>query len=62
MYKRQQYLYLTSVFVLLGLLRYIQIAVVDKKSGDPVKVALTDRFSQLIVAAWLVTFLIMIYL
>ena len=31
------YLYLTSVFVLLGLLRYIQIAVVDQKSGDPVK-------------------------
>lgn len=59
---KSQYLYLTSVFVLLGLLRYIQIAVVDKKSGDPVKVALTDRFSQLIVAVWLVTFLIMIYL
>lgn len=59
---KSQYLYLTSVFVLLGLLRYIQIAVVDKKSGDPVKVALTDHFSQLIVAAWLVTFLIMIYL
>ena len=59
---KSQYLYLTSVFVLLGLLRYIQIAVVDKKSGDPVKVALTDRFSQLIIAAWLVTFLIMIYL
>lgn len=59
---KSQYLYLTSVFVLLGLLRYIQIAVVDKKSGDPVKVALTDRFSQLIIAAWLITFLVMIYL
>ena len=34
------YLYLTSVFVLVGLLRYIQIAVVDKKSGDPTKVIL----------------------
>lgn len=56
------YLYLTSVFVLLGLLRYIQIAVVDQKSGDPVKVALHDRFSQLIVLAWLVSYLILIYL
>ena len=28
-------LYLTSVFVLLGLLRYIQIAVVDKKKRRP---------------------------
>ena len=56
------YLYLTSVYVLLGLLRYIQVAVVDKKSGDPVKVALHDRFSQAIIVAWVATFLVMIYL
>lgn len=56
------YLYLTSLFVLLGLLRYIQIAVVDKKSGDPVKVILRDRFTQLIVAAWFIVFMVMIYL
>lgn len=35
------YLYLTSIFVLLGLLRYIQIAVVDQKSGDPTKLPST---------------------
>lgn len=55
------YLYLTFVFVLLGLLRYIQIAVVDKKSGDPTKVILRDHFSQVIVVAWVLTFLLMIY-
>lgn len=55
------YLYLTFVFVLLGLLRYIQIAVVDKKSGDPTKVILNDHFSQIIVVAWILTFLLMIY-
>ena len=55
------YLYLTFVFVLLGLLRYIQIAVVDKKSGDPTKVILKDHFSQVIVIAWILTFLLMIY-
>lgn len=54
-------LYLTTVFVLLGLLRYIQISVVDKKSGDPVKVMLHDSFSQSVVIGWLVTFLVMIY-
>lgn len=54
-------LYLTSVFVLLGLLRYIQIAVVDKKSGDPTKVILNDRFIQLIVLGFGLTFLIIIY-
>ena len=56
------HLYLTTVLVLLGLLRYIQIAVVDQKSGDPVKVALHDRFSQLIVLLWLASYLVLIYL
>lgn len=55
------YLYLTSVFVLVGLLRYIQIAVVDKKSGDPAKVILRDRFTQLIVLAFGLAFLFIIY-
>ena len=55
------YLYLTFVFVLLGLLRYTQIAVVDKKSGDPTKIILRDHFSQIIVVAWILTFLVMIY-
>ena len=56
------YLYLTSIFVLIGLLRYIQIAVVDEKSGDPTKVMLRDRFMQLIVLLWAVSFLIIIYI
>ena len=54
-------LYLTSVFVLLGLLRYMQITVVDKKSGDPTKIMLRDRFTQLVVAAWALAFLVIIY-
>ena len=56
-----EYVYLTTVFVLLGLLRYIQLAVVDKRSGDPTKVILRDRFTQLIVLAWGLSFLIIIY-
>ena len=55
-------LYLTSVFVLLGLLRYIQITVVDKRSGDPTKVIMHDRFSQFVLIAWGLAFLVMIYL
>lgn len=56
------YIYLTTIFVIIGLLRYIQIAVVDEKSGDPTKVMLHDRFTQLVVAAWILTFLFIIYL
>lgn len=54
-------LYLTSIFVLVGLLRYIQISVVDKRSGDPTKVMLHDRFMQLIVFAFGLAFLFIIY-
>jgi len=55
------YLYLTSLFVLIGLLRYIQLAVVDDKTGDPTKVILHDRFMQIDVIAWGITFLLIIY-
>ena len=54
-------LYLTSVYVLLGLLRYMQITVVDKKSGDPTKMMLHDRFTQIVVVMWALTFLVLIY-
>lgn len=59
---KTQHLYLTSVFVLVGLLRYIQIAVVDEQSGDPTKVILRDRPTQLVVLSWLLAFLVIIYL
>lgn len=55
------YLYLTTAYVLLGLLRYIQITVVDKKSGDPTKMMLQDRFTQVVVVLWALTFLLIIY-
>ena len=55
-------LYLTSVFVLLGLLRYIQLTVVDEQSGDPTKLLLRDRMMQAIVVFWLAAFIVIIYL
>lgn len=56
------YLYLTTVFVLVGLLRYIQLTVVDNRSGDPTKLILRDRFSQCVALAWGLSFLLIIYL
>ena len=55
------YLYLTSIFVLVGLLRYMQLTVVDEVSGDPTKILLRDRFTQAIVVAWIMVFLFIIY-
>ena len=57
-----KYLYLTSVFVVVGLLRYIQITFVDEKSGDPTAIALHDRFMQVVLACWCLSFFAIIYL
>lgn len=56
------YLYLTSAFVLLGLLRYLQLTVVDVKSGSPTKVLLKDRFVQMCVLLWIVAFFLILYI
>ncbi len=56
------YLYLTTVFVILGLLRYIQITVVDEKSGEPTKIMLHDRFMQTVVLLWAMSFFVIIYM
>lgn len=56
-----QYLYLTSIYVFIGLLRYLQIAMVDQDSGDPTKVIWRDRFTQITILLWGLTFLIIIY-
>lgn len=55
-------LYLTVIFVILGLMRYMQITFVEKRSGSPTEVLLQDRFIQLSIAGWLATFIFLIYL
>lgn len=56
------YVYLTTIFVLAGILRYLQITIVDVKSGSPTEVLLRDRFIQLCVIGWILSFLILIYI
>jgi decaprenyl-phosphate phosphoribosyltransferase len=56
-----KYGYLTSVLVLLGLLRYMQLTSVDQKSGDPTKLLYSDRFLQIVVLMWLLSYVLMIY-
>ncbi len=55
-------LYLTSVFVVLGILRYLQITIVEERSGSPTQVVLKDLFMQLVLLAWLASFIWIIYL
>ncbi len=60
-YYGSRQLYLTTIWVILGILRYLQVTYVRLKSGSPTKVLLQDRFMQLVVLAWLATFFLVIY-
>ncbi len=55
------YLYVTSIFVLAGIIRYLQLTIVDIKSGSPTKVLMKDRFIQLSIVCWVLAFGILIY-
>ena len=54
-------LYVTTVFVILGILRYMQITMVENRSGSPTEVLLRDGFLQLAILGWLATFAFLIY-
>lgn len=54
-------LYYTSLFVLAGLFRYLQIAYVVKDAGSPTKVLYKDRFIQLTLFLWILSFYLIIY-
>ena len=55
-------IYISALFVLLGMLRYLQITLVDGKSGSPTRVFYTDRFIQIVLVLWVVFFVFVIYL
>lgn len=50
------YLYLTSLFVIVGILRYMQITFVEENSGSPTQLLLKDRFLQLTLVGWVASF------
>ncbi len=55
------YLYLTSFFVILGVMRYLKIAFVHKNSGSPTRLVATDLFMQLVLLGWVLTFAWILY-
>lgn len=54
-------LYLTVIFVIMGVLRYLQIAMVEKNAGAPTELLLKDLFLQLVILAWLGSLYYFIY-
>lgn len=55
-------LYYTSVFVIAGLFRYLQITYISKSSESPTKTLYKDTFIQVVLVLWILSFYIIIYL
>lgn len=53
-------LYFTVFFVIIGILRYMQITFVEQKSGSPTKVLLKDLFLQLTLIGWMLCFIFLV--
>lgn len=56
------HLYLTAIFVLLGMFRYLQLTMVDARSGSPTRLLAYDHFLQLCILCWIASFVIILYL
>jgi 4-hydroxybenzoate polyprenyltransferase len=56
------YLYLTGIFVVAGLMRYLQIILVENSGGSPVNIIYTDRFIHITILLWLISFFTILYI
>ncbi|MEA2071989.1 MAG: UbiA prenyltransferase family protein [Campylobacterota bacterium] len=50
-------LFLTTFFVILAIFRYMQVTFVEENSSSPTKIVLKDRFIQVSILLWLVSFI-----
>jgi 4-hydroxybenzoate polyprenyltransferase len=55
-------LYYTAVFVMAGIMRYLQLIYVVADSGSPTKILYKDRFIQVTLLLWFASFFIILYL
>ena len=47
--------------MILVIFRYMQITFVEKKSGSPTDIVYKDRFLQITLIAWILSFLFFVY-
>ncbi|ULQ52765.1 decaprenyl-phosphate phosphoribosyltransferase [Flavihumibacter fluvii] len=54
--------YYTTVFILAGIMRYLQIIYVNADSGSPTKILYKDRFIQISIVLWIASFYFILYI
>jgi len=55
-------LFYTGVFVMAGIMRYLQIIFVQKDAGSPTKILFKDRFIQIVIILWIISFYFILYI
>ena len=55
------YLFTTTVFVIAGIMRYLQITMVEQNSGSPTNILVKDKFILITILLWIISFYIIIY-
>lgn len=56
-----EYLFITTIFVIAGIMRYLQIVFVENKSGSPTRIFIKDKFILATIAGWILSFYLIIY-
>jgi len=54
-------IYITSLFVIIGIMRYMQVTFVEENSGNPTRILMKDRLIQISLTFWLATFALLLY-
>lgn len=55
------HLYYTAIFVIAGLMRYLQIILVQNEAGSPTDILYKDRFIQVTIIGWVASFYVILY-
>jgi 4-hydroxybenzoate polyprenyltransferase len=58
---QNKHAYISTLFVIMGVLRYLQITLVEGKSGSPTKTLIKDHFLQITIVLWMLFFAVIIY-
>lgn len=57
-----EHVYLTAIYVILGILRYMQLSLLENNSGSPTELVFRDLFLTGAILGWILHFVVLIYI
>ena len=59
---QSDWVFITLIFVILGILRYLQLISVYRNKCSPIQMLYTDYFLQIVVLLWVISFVLILYI